>query len=575
MAESVSKKILIAEDSAVVQDILKLVLGQRGHEVHLGEDGVSTLDLLLKIEFDVALIDYRLPVMTGLDAARRFLAAREGRPVPRLLAMTGDTEAFLSNQDAADVFEMVLPKPIEIGQIVPILEADVSVPRVRDPVLPTERRNYDRRAHPYAHLRRAIIAYPGDFQGAVNNRTIATRVDLNGAPDALLITSPITPNEADALSRLRRWQSTPVIDLSGTLGPMADLGTKGEAPLDSEVLAVITRFAERRQRIAPDMLDAEDEEYQLLVRLHSVGGELVPHYHGGRREGVCYNSLADPASLQQLANRLHSQRHVERSFFDRLHHCPECASSRVSVREECPNCASSHLHESFYLHHFRCAYQGPEEEFRHDDKLVCPKCRYELRHFGHDYDKPGQMLSCQECGTAFSDAAVAFVCLDCGRRTPSGAMPTRDVFRYRLTDAGRQLLEFGSMNGARLGRALSFSDLPLDLVLQINHLARAYADGKAPFALMTLRYSNLRPLEWEHGEKLVEHSRELLMTRLNETLAERHLSGRGQLADYLLFPEGAPEQMRPKVQACLAKITPELALPLDVTVQAFGAEELY
>ena len=141
---------------------------------------------------------------------------------------------------------------------------------------------------------------------------------------------------------------------------------------------------------------------------------------------------------------------VKREFFERFHICPSCDSYRLHVREECSQCRSSNLSEEQYLHHFRCAFQGPEGDFRRGDELICPKCHHELTHFGFDYDRPGTMIMCGSCGHAASEPSVGFVCLDCGVHTDSDVATTRDVFSYQLTDQG---ISFAEKGGAVLGYA--------------------------------------------------------------------------------------------------------------------------
>ncbi len=86
-AASRKKRILIAEDSSVTRDLLKLLLGQRGHEVHLVSDGEAALHGLRNNAYDVALIDFHLPKLSGLRVAKEFISALElPSRRPRLIA---------------------------------------------------------------------------------------------------------------------------------------------------------------------------------------------------------------------------------------------------------------------------------------------------------------------------------------------------------------------------------------------------------------------------------------------------------------------------------------------------------
>ncbi|MEE8575844.1 MAG: response regulator, partial [candidate division Zixibacteria bacterium] len=61
-----AQRILVAEDSPVTQDLLKLVLEERGHHVEVVADGEAALAELKVNTYDVVLMDFHLPKMDGL-----------------------------------------------------------------------------------------------------------------------------------------------------------------------------------------------------------------------------------------------------------------------------------------------------------------------------------------------------------------------------------------------------------------------------------------------------------------------------------------------------------------------------
>ncbi|MCX4747462.1 response regulator transcription factor [Kitasatospora sp. NBC_01287] len=68
-------RVLIADDQALVRTGFRLILAARGIEV-VGEagDGAEAVDLARRLRPDVVLMDIRMPVLDGLEAARQVLA---------------------------------------------------------------------------------------------------------------------------------------------------------------------------------------------------------------------------------------------------------------------------------------------------------------------------------------------------------------------------------------------------------------------------------------------------------------------------------------------------------------------
>ena len=65
-------KILIAEDNAISQELLKKILVMRGHEVVVAGDGRVAWDLLCQgLNPDLAILDIMMPSMSGLEVLQR------------------------------------------------------------------------------------------------------------------------------------------------------------------------------------------------------------------------------------------------------------------------------------------------------------------------------------------------------------------------------------------------------------------------------------------------------------------------------------------------------------------------
>jgi len=65
-------KILIAEDNAISQELLKKILVMRGHEVVVAADGRVAWDLLCQgLNPDLTILDIMMPSMSGLEVLQR------------------------------------------------------------------------------------------------------------------------------------------------------------------------------------------------------------------------------------------------------------------------------------------------------------------------------------------------------------------------------------------------------------------------------------------------------------------------------------------------------------------------
>ena len=77
--------ILLVEDEPGIQELLKLNLGQAGHQVTAADDAEGALQFLKTTLPDVILLDWMLPGMSGIDLCRRLRADKRYQPVPIIM----------------------------------------------------------------------------------------------------------------------------------------------------------------------------------------------------------------------------------------------------------------------------------------------------------------------------------------------------------------------------------------------------------------------------------------------------------------------------------------------------------
>ena len=88
-------RLLIADDHVLFRESLRSLLEAHGFEV-LGEasNGREAVDLTIRMQPDVVLMDLSMPQMTGLDAIPKVLEARPNTKIVVLTASTDDADLF-------------------------------------------------------------------------------------------------------------------------------------------------------------------------------------------------------------------------------------------------------------------------------------------------------------------------------------------------------------------------------------------------------------------------------------------------------------------------------------------------
>ncbi|MFB9884986.1 PAS domain S-box protein [Balneatrix alpica] len=112
-------RILVAEDNGVNQTVIAHMLERMGLEVQIAANGEEVIDMWLQGQFDLILMDWRMPVMDGLEATRRIrqLERERHKPSIRIIALTANT----SHEDKVMCLEQgmddFLAKPVKFEQL--------------------------------------------------------------------------------------------------------------------------------------------------------------------------------------------------------------------------------------------------------------------------------------------------------------------------------------------------------------------------------------------------------------------------------------------------------------------------
>lgn len=107
-------KILIVEDDKLLSELMRQFLAREGHEIEVAADGGIAQAHLDAYEYDLVVLDWELPISSGIEILRELRANRTSTPVimlTRKSAIEDKENGFVSGADD------YLPKPFEMREL--------------------------------------------------------------------------------------------------------------------------------------------------------------------------------------------------------------------------------------------------------------------------------------------------------------------------------------------------------------------------------------------------------------------------------------------------------------------------
>lgn len=118
---SIKKRILLVDDQSDVVEALSMLLELEGYEVRLACDGATALKVVESFIPDVALIDERMPKMSG----RQLAAKLRENPLlagTRLIALSGSGSTSDVQQAKVAGFDLHVTKPVTLEDVIRAIE---------------------------------------------------------------------------------------------------------------------------------------------------------------------------------------------------------------------------------------------------------------------------------------------------------------------------------------------------------------------------------------------------------------------------------------------------------------------
>ena len=118
MSTTPSLQVLIVDDENIVHETLGGFLHEFGHQVESAWDGNEALEILQAKDFDLVLIDVRMPGMNGLALLEK---VREIRPRLATVIITGHGDPAMAEEATRLGVLDFLIKPIRLAELLNIL----------------------------------------------------------------------------------------------------------------------------------------------------------------------------------------------------------------------------------------------------------------------------------------------------------------------------------------------------------------------------------------------------------------------------------------------------------------------
>ena len=113
------KKVLIAEDSSVIQNLTRRILQIQNYQIFSAKNGKRVLEMLEKEDFDIILMDINMPQMDGMECAQKIRALDDANKaqIP-IVAITGNAQNYTMEEFKNVGINDYLQKPLNFDILV-------------------------------------------------------------------------------------------------------------------------------------------------------------------------------------------------------------------------------------------------------------------------------------------------------------------------------------------------------------------------------------------------------------------------------------------------------------------------
>ncbi len=128
--------------------------------------------------------------------------------------------------------------------------------------------------------------------------------------------------------------------------------------------------------------------------------------------------------------------------------CPACGFSSLRDKYTCTFCRGDNVETGDIVEHYACGNTDFEASFLKEGRLICPKCRRELKIIGTDYRRIGKVFKCSDCGKDSSIPRIVHTCRNCGAESTWENTRLRSLYKYSINEEKKREIE--SISGVYL-----------------------------------------------------------------------------------------------------------------------------
>ena len=117
-----AKRVLIAEDSSVIQNLARKILEFQNYDITSVKNGEQVMQILDKEDFHILLLDINMPVMDGMECVRQVRALpNKAKAEDPIVAITGNAKNYTEEEFKTAGFSDVLVKPLNFDRLVEVV----------------------------------------------------------------------------------------------------------------------------------------------------------------------------------------------------------------------------------------------------------------------------------------------------------------------------------------------------------------------------------------------------------------------------------------------------------------------
>lgn len=113
-------EILIAEDEMQIAEPLRKNFLEEGHHAMIASNGFEALGLVEKVQFDVIILDWKMPKLSGLEVCKRLREKGNNTPILLLTALSQITNKVEALEAGADDY---ITKPFSFMELLARVKA--------------------------------------------------------------------------------------------------------------------------------------------------------------------------------------------------------------------------------------------------------------------------------------------------------------------------------------------------------------------------------------------------------------------------------------------------------------------